>query len=108
MGIAAVTDQAFSKEVLEADVPVLVDFWAEWCGPCRALAPVVEEVSNSYPGKVKFLKLNVDENQATPGQYGIRGIPTLLLFKDGQLLATHVGGLSKTQLTQFLDNELSA
>jgi thioredoxin 1 len=108
MGVTAVTDQAFSKDVLESDIPVLVDFWAEWCGPCRALAPIVEEVSNSYTGKVKFLKINVDENQATAGEYGIRGIPTLLLFKGGQLLATHVGGLSKTQLTQFLDDELSA
>ncbi len=108
MGITAVTDQAFSTEVLEATTPVLVDFWAEWCGPCRALAPIVEEVSNQYTGKVKFLKLDVDANQATAGQYGIRGIPTLLLFKDGQVVATHVGGLSKTQLTQFIDDELSA
>ena len=100
------TDATFDADVLKASGPVVVDFWAEWCGPCRMIAPALEEISTSLNGKVKIVKLNVDENPGTAAKYGIMSIPTLMLFKDGQLAATKVGALSKAQLTAFLDANL--
>lgn len=104
--ITHVTDDTFEPEVLKSDVPVLVDYWAEWCGPCKAVAPVLDEVAREYTGKLKVAKLNVDENQEIPKKYGIRGIPTLMLFKNGNIEATKVGALSKSQLTAFLDTNI--
>jgi len=104
--ITHVTDESFDPEVLKADVPVLVDYWAEWCGPCKAIAPVLAEVAKEYSGKLKIAKLNVDENQEVPKKYGIRGIPTLMLFKNGNMEAMKVGALSKSQLTAFLDSNI--
>ena len=104
--ISHVTDESFEPEVLKAEVPVLVDYWAEWCGPCKAIAPVLDEVARAYAGKLKVAKLNVDENQEVPKRYGIRGIPTLMLFKNGNIEATKVGALSKSQLTAFLDSNI--
>jgi thioredoxin 1 len=104
--ITHVTDDSFEPEVLKSDVPVLVDYWAEWCGPCKSIAPVLEEVARQYTGKLKVAKLNVDENQKIPKRYAIRGIPTLMLFKDGNVEATKVGALSKSQLTAFLDSNI--
>ncbi len=101
-----VTDASFEQDVLQADEPVLVDFWAEWCGPCKMIAPILEEVSREYDGRLNIGKVNVDENQAMPARYGVRGIPTLMLFKNGALVATKVGALSKSQLTLFLDSHL--
>jgi thioredoxin 1 len=97
---------SFNADVLEASTPVLVDYWAEWCGPCKMIAPILDEVSKDYDGKLRIVKMNVDENRDVPAKYGIRGIPTLMLFKDGQLAATKVGALSKAQLTAFLDSHL--
>jgi len=97
-----VTDDSFKKEVLDSEIPTFVDFWASWCGPCRMVGPVFEELSNEYAGKVKFAKVNVDENPKTPSTYGVRGIPTLIMFKGGNAEATKVGALSKTQLTDFI------
>ena len=105
--VAEVTDQNFDTEVLEAKVPVLVDFWAEWCGPCRTLAPTVEAVANQYAGEVKFAKLNVDENVATASRYRIQGIPTLLLFKDGEIREQLVGLQPKSALEKALDSHLN-
>ena len=105
-GIAHVTDDSFETEVLQADGPVLVDYWAEWCGPCKMIAPVLEEIANEYGDKVKIAKLNIDENPQTPPRYGIRGIPTLMLFKNGNVEATKVGALSKSQLTAFIDTNI--
>ena len=104
--ILHVTDDTFEAEVLQAQSPVLVDYWAEWCGPCKAIAPTLEEVAKEYSGKLKIAKVNVDENQETPRKYGIRGIPTLMLFKNGNIEATKVGALSKSQLTAFLDSNI--
>ncbi len=101
-----VSDASFKSEVLESATPVLVDYWAEWCGPCKMIAPILEEVAKEYAGKLKIAKLNIDDNQKTPGEYGIRGIPTLLLFKGGAVEATKVGALSKSQLTAFIDSNL--
>ncbi|MDS4026788.1 MAG: thioredoxin TrxA [Candidatus Contendobacter sp.] len=104
--IVHVTDDTFETEVLKAEQPVLVDYWAEWCGPCRMIAPILDDVAADYAGRVKICKLNVDENQATPPKYGIRGIPTLMLFRNGNVEATKVGALSKSQLVAFLDSSL--
>ena len=104
--ISHVTDSSFEEEVLKAPGPVLVDFWAEWCGPCKMIAPVLEEISGEYAGKLKIIKLNIDENPATPPKYGIRGIPTLMLFKNGNVEATKVGAVSKSQLSAFIDGNL--
>jgi thioredoxin 1 len=101
-----VTDDTFEAEVLQSQGPVLVDYWAEWCGPCKAIAPTLEEVAKEYTGKLKVAKVNVDENQEIPRKYGIRGIPTLMLFKNGNIEATKVGALSKSQLTAFLDSNI--
>ena len=105
--ITHTTDDAFETDVLQADLPVLVDYWAEWCGPCKMIAPILDEVAGSYDGKLKIAKLNVDDNRDVPAKFGIRGIPTLMLFKDGQLAATKVGAMSKAQLTAFIDQQLA-
>ena len=104
--IVHITDDTLEAEVLKAEQPVLVDYWAEWCGPCRMIAPILDDVAADYAGRVKICKLNVDENQATPPRYGIRGIPTLMLFRNGNVEATKVGALSKSQLVAFLDSSL--
>ncbi|SFN54625.1 thioredoxin [Formivibrio citricus] len=104
--IVYLSDATFEAEVLQAQGPVLVDYWAEWCGPCKMIAPILDEVAGEYAGKLKVAKLNIDENQATPPKYGIRGIPTLMLFVGGEVKATKVGALSKSQLTAFIDSNL--
>lgn len=104
--IVHVTDDSFEEEVLRASDPVLVDYWADWCGPCKMIAPVLDEIANEYAGKVKVAKLNIDENPNTPPRYGIRGIPTLMLFRGGEVEATKVGAVSKSQLTAFIDSNL--
>jgi thioredoxin 1 len=104
--IKHVSDASFDADVLQADKPVLVDFWAEWCGPCKMIAPILDEVSSSYASKVQVAKVDVDNNREVPAKYGIRGIPTLMLFKNGQIAATKVGAVSKAQLTAFLDGHL--
>ncbi|MBP9217224.1 MAG: thioredoxin TrxA [Sterolibacterium sp.] len=101
-----VTDATFKTEVLESGTPVLLDFWAEWCGPCKMIAPILDEVAAEYAGRLKVAKLNIDENQKTPGEFGVRGIPTLMLFKGGNVEATKVGALAKSQLTAFIDSNL--
>jgi thioredoxin 1 len=105
--IKHVSDASFEADVLQSDKPVLVDYWAEWCGPCKMIAPILDEVSASYKDKLQIAKMNVDENREVPAKFGIRGIPTLMLFKGGQLAATKVGAMSKAQLTQFLDQQLA-
>ena len=104
--IVHVTDGSFEEDVLKAEDPVLVDYWAEWCGPCKAIAPMLGEIAEEYAGRVKIAKLNIDENPSTPPKYGIRGIPTLMLFRDGNVEATKVGALSKSQLSAFLDSNI--
>jgi thioredoxin 1 len=98
-----ISDDSFEQEVLQAGVPVLVDYWADWCGPCKMISPILDEVAKEYAGKLKVCKLNIDDNQATPAKFGIRGIPTLMIFKNGNVEATKVGALSKSQLAAFLD-----
>jgi thioredoxin 1 len=105
--IQHVSDATFESTVLNSKQPVLVDFWAEWCGPCKMIAPVLDEAATTYDGKLQITKMNVDENRDIPAKFGIRGIPTLMLFKDGQLAATKVGSLSKAQLTEFIDQQLA-
>jgi thioredoxin 1 len=105
-GIVYVSDSTFDSEVLQSQTPVLVDYWAEWCGPCKMIAPILDDVARDYAGKLKVAKLNIDENQATPPKYGIRGIPTLMLFKNGNVEATKVGALSKSQLAAFIDSNI--
>ncbi len=104
--ILHISDADFEERVLKSDKPVLVDYWAEWCGPCKMIAPILEELSADYGDKVQIAKLNIDENPETPPKYGIRGIPTLMLFKNGNVEATKVGALSKSQLTAFIDSNL--
>jgi len=104
--IIYVSDDSFEQEVLQSDIPVLVDYWAEWCGPCKMIAPLLEDIVGDYAGKLKVAKLNIDDNAGTPPKYGIRGIPTLMLFKNGDVEATKVGALSKSQLTAFIDSNL--
>jgi thioredoxin 1 len=101
-----VTDASFETEVLQSQTPVLVDYWAEWCGPCKMIAPILDDVAKDYGVKLKVAKLNIDDNQGTPAKFGIRGIPTLMLFKGGNIVATKVGALSKSQLTAFIDSNL--
>jgi thioredoxin 1 len=104
--IVHITDDTFEQEVLQSQTPVLVDYWAEWCGPCKMIAPVLDDIASEYQGKLKVAKLNIDENQATPPKYGIRGIPTLMIFKTGNLEPTKVGAVSKTQLAAFIDSNI--
>ena len=105
--IKHISDASFDDDVLKSSTPVLVDYWAEWCGPCKMIAPILDEVSQSYKDKLQIAKMNVDENRDIPAKFGIRGIPTLMLFKDGQLAATKVGAMSKAQLTAFIDQQLA-
>ena len=104
--IVYVSDATFDSEVLQSTTPVLVDYWAEWCGPCKMIAPILDDVAKEYAGRLKVAKLNIDDNQATPPKYGIRGIPTLMLFKNGNVEATKVGAVSKSQLTAFIDSNI--
>ena len=104
--IIHVSDDSFEQVVLQSEMPVLIDYWAEWCGPCKMIAPVLDEVAGEYADKIRVAKLNIDENPATPPKYGIRGIPTLMLFKNGEVEATKVGAVSKAQLTAFLDENI--
>ncbi len=104
--IVYLTDDTFEEEVINSDSPVLVDYWADWCGPCKMIAPILDEIAGEYADKVKIAKLNIDENPATPPKYGIRGIPTLMLFKGGNVEATKVGAVSKSQLTAFIDSNI--
>ncbi|MDG1249816.1 MAG: thioredoxin TrxA [Gammaproteobacteria bacterium] len=104
--ITAVSDTSFEEDVLKSEQPVLVDYWAEWCGPCKMIAPVLEDIASEYSGRLKIVKLNIDENPETPPKFGIRGIPTLMIFKAGEVHATKVGSLSKSQLTAFIDQSI--
>ena len=104
--IKHISDASFAADVLQSTQPVLVDYWAEWCGPCKMIAPILDEMATAYTGKLQITKMNVDENREIPAQFGIRGIPTLMLFKDGKLAATKVGALSKSQMAAFIDDNL--
>jgi thioredoxin 1 len=104
--IKHISDASFEADVLQSTQPVLVDYWAEWCGPCKMIAPILDEMATTYSGKLQITKMNVDENREIPAQFGIRGIPTLMLFKDGKLAATKVGALSKSQMAAFIDDNL--
>ncbi|GGP62501.1 thioredoxin [Shewanella algicola] len=104
--IVYLSDDSFENDVLKSDLPILVDFWAEWCGPCKMIAPILNDVAEEYAGKLVVAKLNVDQNNVSPAKYGVRGIPTLLMFKGGELVATKVGALSKTQLKEFIDAKI--
>ncbi|MCK4950992.1 MAG: thioredoxin TrxA [Gammaproteobacteria bacterium] len=104
--IVYITDDAFEAEVLKSEQPVLVDYWAEWCGPCKMIAPILDEIAGEYAGRLKIAKLNIDDNPGTPPKYGIRGIPTLMIFKGGNVEATKVGAVSKSQLTAFIDSNI--
>lgn len=106
MSIVSLTDASFEEDVIKSSTPVLVDYWAEWCGPCKSIAPILEEIAEEYAGKLIVGKLNIDDNTGTAPKYGIRGIPTLMLFKDGEVEATKVGALNKSQLTAFLDQNI--
>lgn len=105
--IKHLSDASFEADVLKSGTPVLVDYWAEWCGPCKMIAPILDDVAGAYQGKLTIAKMNVDDNREIPAKFGIRGIPTLMLFKDGQLAATKVGAMSKAQLTAFIDQQLA-
>jgi thioredoxin 1 len=105
--IVNISDDSFENDVLQAEGPVLVDFWAEWCGPCKMIAPVLEQVADEYDSKLRVAKLNIDDNPESAPRYGVRGIPTLILFRNGEVVGTKVGALSKAQLTQFIDNSLN-
>ena len=104
--ISHLTDETFEEEVIQSNIPVLVDYWAEWCGPCKMIAPILDSLTDVYSGKLKIAKLNIDDNQKTPQKYGVRRIPTLMIFKNGNVEATKVGALSKSQLTAFIDSNL--
>lgn len=104
--LQAVTDDSFESDVISSNIPIIVDFWAQWCGPCKTLAPLLEDVAKDYEGKVKFVKMDIDKNPATPPKFSILGIPTLILFKDGQVKKTHVGLLTKAKLQQFIDSNI--
>ncbi|HOX70584.1 MAG: thioredoxin TrxA [Dokdonella sp.] len=105
--IAHVSDDQFDAEVLQSSEPVLVDFWAEWCGPCKMIAPILDELAETYGGRLKVAKVNIDHNQKTPRNYNVRGIPTLMIFKNGKVEATQIGAVSKTQLTQLIDGAIA-
>jgi thioredoxin 1 len=104
--IINVTDSTFEQEVLSSEIPVLLDYWAEWCGPCKMIAPILNDIADEYHGKIKVAKLNIDENPGTPAKFGVRGIPTLMIFKSGSIEATKVGAMSKSQLSAFIDSTI--
>jgi len=104
--IINVTDSTFEQEVLSSDIPVLLDYWAEWCGPCKMIAPILNDIADEYSGKIKVAKINIDENPGTPAKFGVRGIPTLMIFKSGSIEATKVGAMSKSQLSAFIDSTI--